>query len=58
MKNGLHKDAMNIVRAANPEHTVSLRLVAWATLKSARGQTVNQLRLRRMALKPAAGSAQ
>lgn len=41
----LYKDALRIATNPQPEHTARLRLLAWATLKSARGQTVCQRRL-------------
>lgn len=38
-------DARSIIIDPKPEHTASLRLLAWATLKTERGQTVYQRRL-------------
>ena len=38
-------DARSIITDPKPEHTASLRLLAWATLKAERGQTVCQRRL-------------
>ena len=38
-------DARSIITNPQPEHTASLRLLAWATLKAERGQTVCQRRL-------------
>lgn len=47
--------ARDILRNPRPDHTPALRLIAWAALKSARGQTLNQSRLQMMAR--ATGSA-
>ncbi len=38
-------DARSIITDPQPEHTASLRLLAWAALKTERGQTVCQRRL-------------
>ncbi|PIE15153.1 MAG: hypothetical protein CSA68_07325 [Rhodobacterales bacterium] len=38
-------DARSIITDPRPEHTASLRLLAWAALKTERGQTVCQHRL-------------
>ncbi len=37
--------ARDIIGNPQPSHSASLRLLAWATLKSERGQTVCQRRL-------------
>lgn len=38
-------DALSVVSNPKPHHRASLRLLAWATLKAERGQTVCQRRL-------------
>ena len=38
-------DALSVVSNPKPQHTPNLRLLAWAVLKGARGQTVRQSRL-------------
>lgn len=38
-------DALSVVSNPKPHHRPSLRLLAWATLKAERGQTVRQRRL-------------
>lgn len=38
-------DALSVVSNPKPHHRPSLRLLAWATLKAERGQTVCQRRL-------------
>ncbi len=38
-------DARSIITNPKPEHTASLRLLAWAALKAERGQTICQRRL-------------
>ena len=38
-------DAKSIVANPQPEHTASLRLLAWAALKAERGQILRQHRL-------------
>ena len=43
-------DALSVVVNPQPHHRPSLRLLAWATLKAERGQTVCQ---RRLQAKPA-----
>ena len=48
-------DARSIIADPKPEHTASLRLLAWATLKAERGQTVCQ---RRLQTKPAQADRQ
>ena len=45
MKSNLLQDSRQIVANPSPDHRPGLRLLAWATLKSARGQTVCQHRL-------------
>lgn len=40
-------DARAIAANPQPHHSASLRLLAWATLKAARGQTICQHRLHR-----------
>lgn len=37
-------DAWSIITDPKPEHTASLRLLAWAALKAERGQTICQRR--------------
>lgn len=39
-------DALSVV--TNPESTDARRLLAWATLKSARGQSISQVNLHRL----------
>lgn len=41
----LISEARDIIGNPHPSHSASLRLLAWATLKAARGQTVCQRRL-------------
>lgn len=57
-KVSLHPTALRQARdiAANPQprHTAAMRLLAWAVLKSARGQTLRQSRLEAEARKGAA----
>lgn len=38
-------DALSVVSNPQPHHRPSLRLLAWATLKAERGQTICQRRL-------------
>jgi hypothetical protein len=38
-------DARSIIANPQPEHTATLRLLAWAALKAERGQIVRQHRL-------------
>ena len=38
-------DARSIIANPQPEHTASLRLLAWAALKTERGQILRQHRL-------------
>lgn len=38
-------DALSVVSNPKPHHRPSLRLLAWATLKAERGQTIRQHRL-------------
>ena len=44
--------ARSIIANPQPEHTASLRLLAWAALKSERGQILRQHRLRGQATTP------
>jgi len=37
-----HHEAREIIASPQPQHTASLRLLAWATLKAERGQTICQ----------------
>lgn len=39
-------DALSVVGNPKPHHRPSLRLLAWATLKAERGQTICQHRLK------------
>jgi len=39
-----HHEAREIIASPQPQHTASLRLLAWATLKAERGQTICQRR--------------
>lgn len=39
-------DALSVVSNPKPNHPPSLRLLAWATLKAERGQTVRQRNLK------------
>ena len=43
-------DARSIIANPQPEHTASLRLLAWAALKAERGQILRQHRLRGQAI--------
>ena len=45
-------EAVSIIANPQPEHTASLRLLAWAALKSERGQILRQHRLRGQAIAP------
>lgn len=58
MKKIIHQrqaDARSIITNPKPHHRPSLRLLAWATLKAERGQTVCQ---RRLQAKPAQADRQ
>ena len=43
-------EAVSIIANPQPEHTASLRLLAWAALKAERGQIVRQHRVRLKAI--------
>lgn len=45
-------DALSVVSTPQPHHSASLRLLAWATLKAERGQTVCQRRLQAKPIQP------
>ena len=45
-------DARSIIANPQPEHTASLRLLAWAALKTERGQILHQHRVRGQATTP------
>lgn len=44
-QNNKANQARDIIGNPQPSHSASLRLLAWATLKSERGQTICQRRL-------------
>ena len=39
-----HHEAREIIASPQPQHTATLRLIAWAALKAERGQTICQRR--------------
>ena len=43
-------DARSIIANPQPEHSATLRLLAWAALKAERGQIVRQYRVRLKAI--------
>ena len=43
-------EAVSIIANPQPEHSASLRLLAWAALKAERGQIVRQHRVRLKAI--------
>ena len=43
-------EAVSIIANPKPEHSASLRLLAWAALKAERGQIVRQHRVRLKAI--------
>ena len=43
-------EAVSIIANPQPEHTATLRLLAWAALKAERGQIVRQHRVRLKAI--------
>ena len=44
-ENHLAEQARNIIANPHPSDSATLRLLAWAALKSERGQTISQRRL-------------
>ncbi len=45
----MENHALQIAGAPSPAHTPQQRMIAWAILKAARGQTVRQVQLQGMA---------